>query len=393
MRVHIATNALDRGSTSRTLEAWTRLLPSFGVRPSVTVGGKGPLLDALRARSVATAVRPLSLVPRRVWPFPFVAAVARLAATLRWRRARLVHVNEHDSHFLAACAGRLAGIPIVTHLRFRPEPDYCRWLFRPALAPARLFFTSETQMRDSAAAIEPHVSRDRWRLLPNGLDVASYGRDPGVRARIRSGWKLDDGTVALGTACAIAPHKRVDHFVRLVARLHAAGIPVRGFVAGKAHFPKYEPLVQELRALAVDLGVGDRVDFLGYVEPLEPVYHAWDLCVSTSEYETFGMTVLEAMACETACIAYPGGAVAEVAGGAAAIVPDRDEDALFRTCRDACLQAGRRRELAAAGRRRVVERYDIVRAVERLSEEYRAVDAERTVHDPGRGARAAAPCA
>ena len=48
IRVLLATNSRDRGSTSRTLEAWTRLLPAHDVSPIVSIGGSGPLENALR---------------------------------------------------------------------------------------------------------------------------------------------------------------------------------------------------------------------------------------------------------------------------------------------------------------------------------------------------------
>jgi glycosyltransferase involved in cell wall biosynthesis len=376
MRVLIATNSHDRGAGSRSLEAWARLLPASGVRASVTVGGPGPLLDALRRQGVRAAACPLNAVPRRVWPFPFAKAVLQLAARIRRERADILHLNEHDYHPLAARAARLAGVPIVTHVRFRPGRDYCEWLFRPSYLPARLFFTTETQLHDCEAAIDGLVPRERWRLVPNGLDPAWFGRDARARERVRRAWGLGDATIALGTACAISPRKRVDHFVRLVARLASDGIDVRGYVAGKAYFPQHEQLVTDLRRLAVALGIADRLAFLGYVEPVEPLFYAWDLFVSTSEYESFGMSVLEAMGCGCATVAYPGGAVAEVGKGAARIVPDSDESALFRACRELCLDSQERRRVAEAGRERA-RFFDARRITAFLADQYRQVLAEQ----------------
>ncbi len=37
MRILLATNSRDRGSTSRTLESWVRMLPAYGIEPTVTV--------------------------------------------------------------------------------------------------------------------------------------------------------------------------------------------------------------------------------------------------------------------------------------------------------------------------------------------------------------------
>jgi len=376
MRVLIATNSRRRGSTSRVLEGWVHLLPAFGIEPRVSVGGQGPLLDALRSRKTWVSVCPLDVIPERRWPLPFVAAVLRFAFTIRASGAQIVHVNETEAYFVASRAARLAGVPVIAHTHFRPEPDYAQWLFKPGYQPQRLFFPSATSMRDAAPALEAVVSRDRWRIVPNGLDLRSFGLSQAARSRLRAAWGVDESTIALGTACAISPIKRVDQFIRLVARLIKDGLPVRGFVAGRPHFPRYEALVDDLRQLAEKLGIANRLTFLGYVEPSEPLYHAWDICVSTSAYESFGMTLLEAMACRCATVGYDVGAVREVAGNSAHLVSDGDEQALFHVCRQLCLDHTSRRVLGEAGRQRVVSTFDMEAIAAQLADEYRQTVAD-----------------
>ena len=224
MRVVLATASRDRGSTSRTLEAWTRLLPTEQISPTVTIGGDGPLLAALHAAGVPVSVRRLTVTPQKKWPFPFFYAVGRLALTVKSAGASVLHVNEHDNHLVAAHDARLVGVPICTHIRFRPDAAYCRWLFKPGRVPARLFFTSHTQLADSAHAVRPVVPEDRWRVLPNGLDFSVVGTHPEHRARLREIWNLREDSVAIGIACAISTRKRVDHLIRLVARLREHGV-------------------------------------------------------------------------------------------------------------------------------------------------------------------------
>lgn len=372
-RVVVSTNSRDRGSTSRALEAWTRLLPAEGIDPTVTVGGRGPLLSSLRRAGVPTRVRPLRGVPG-IWPVPFALAVGRLAGTVMAARAKVLHVNEHDHHLVGAYAAKVARVPIFTHVRFRPTAEYARWLFRSDRKPDRLFFTSHTQMADSADAVRPTVPDNRWRVIPNGLDFSVFGSDLAQRQRLRSGWQLDDDAVALGMACAISPRKRVDHFIRLVARLRGLGVNAHGFIAGVPHLPSDAPLASALTQLAVSLGVHRHMRFLGYLEPAEPLFYAWDLCISTSRYETFGMTVLEAMGCGCPVVTYPGGSIAEVVADAASVVPDGNEDALLDECLRLIRDETARRALGACGRRRAMSTYDIRHILPRLAEEYRGFD-------------------
>lgn len=371
MRVVLSTYDVNRGGPSRTLEAWARLLPLHGIEPVVTVGGHGPLESALRLAGIPTAVRPLRVLPRLAWPLPFLFASGRLAATAVRAKGAILHVNEHPSQPVAALAARLAGIPLVTHMRFRPTLEFSRWLFKPGRTPQRLLFTSETQMADSAAAIEPVIPRDRWRVLPNGLDFSVFGADRSHRGRLRALWGLGDEAMALGIACTLSARKRVDHFIRLVARLRTAGVDVHGFIAGRSFLPADRGVRGELERLVASLGLEGTVRFLGHVEPSEPLFHAWDISISTSQYETFGMSVLEAMGCGCPVVAYPGGSVAEIVGSSAVIVPDGDEDALFEACLRLWHEPSARLELGVRARAHASETYDIRRIVPRLADLYR----------------------
>lgn len=371
MRVVLSTYDVNRGGPSRTLEAWARLLPLHGIEPVVTVGGRGALDRALREAGLPTAVRPLRVVPRLSWPVPFVFASSRLAATAVRAGAAVLHVNEHPSQPVAAMAARLARLPLVTHMRFRPTPEFSRWLFKPGRTPQRLLFTSETQMADSAAAIEPVISRDRWRVLPNGLDFSVFGADRSHRDRVRSLWGLRDEAIAVGIACTLSARKRVDHFIRLIARLRTEGIDAHGFIAGRSFLPVDRGVRAQLEQLVASLDLKDVVRFLGHVEPSEPLFHAWDISISTSEYETFGMSVLESMGCGCPVVAYPGGSVAEIVGSSAVIVPDGDEHALFEACLHLSQQPSARLGLGARGRAHARATYDIRHIVPRLADLYR----------------------
>jgi glycosyltransferase involved in cell wall biosynthesis len=372
MRVLLCTNSRDRGSTSRTLEGWTRLLPAHGVRPTIAVGGDGPLLTALREARADVHTHPIRVFFDGRRPVPFLREVVRLVIRIRRSRIQLVHINEHEHYPVVARAVFLARVPAVVHLRFRPDAAMCAWLFKPPYTPQRLFFTSQTQMNDSAEAVAPAVPRDRWRLVYNGLDLETFGRDRSARDRLRAEWGVGPSTIAIGTASSISARKRLDHFIRLIASLAGEGLDVRGFIAGQPYFPEDEIELGALKALVATLGIENRVTFLGYVEPAEPLYHAWDVCVSTSSYETFGMTVLEAMACRCPVVAYPGGSVAEVLSDGGVLVPDDDQDALRGAVRRLVTDGRYRAEMGAIARTRA-EYFDLRRSVERLVSEYHAV--------------------
>lgn len=82
----------------------------------------------------------------------------------------------------------------------------------------------------------------------------------------------------------------------------------------------------EARDLAERLGLGDSVEFTGFVskEELSHCYHTADLLTHPSKYEGFGLQIIEAMSAGTPVLCTDGGSQPEVAGKAAAVVKSGD---------------------------------------------------------------------
>lgn len=113
-----------------------------------------------------------------------------------------------------------------------------------------------------------------------------------------------------------------------------------------------EPLVSEL-------GLGRDVVMVPYAghDEIALAYNASDMLVYPSDYEGFGMPVLEAMACGTPVIALDNTAFPEFAGGIARLLPDARIDTLAGAIEDLLEDTGRRERMAQEGPRRAAE-YD-----------------------------------
>lgn len=117
---------------------------------------------------------------------------------------------------------------------------------------------------------------------------------------------------------------------------------------------------RELRSLAADLGVADRVT-LGAVRrhDLAELYAAADALLFTSAWEEpFGLVPIEAMACATPVVAAPTGGAREflVDETNCLAVPPRDPAAIAAACHRLASDDALRRRLVAGGRRTAAER-------------------------------------
>jgi glycosyltransferase involved in cell wall biosynthesis len=163
--------------------------------------------------------------------------------------------------------------------------------------------------------------------------VASYGVTKPFVLFVSSLWpyKNCDGLLR---AWAIARHELGDHQLAIV---------------GPGRDERY---VARLHALAAELGILDNLVFIGGV-PLEETvrfYQGADVFVYPSFNETFGLPILEAMACGCPVVTSDVSAMPETAGGAAVLADPKDPASIARGIVDA---AGPGRErLRDAGLRR-----------------------------------------
>jgi glycosyltransferase involved in cell wall biosynthesis len=135
------------------------------------------------------------------------------------------------------------------------------------------------------------------------------------------------------------PYKNCDGLLRAWA-LARRELPDRQLaIVGPGRDEKY---VAQLRSLAAELGISADVVFVGGV-PLEETvrfYQAAEVFVYPSLNETFGLPILEAMACGCPVVTSDTSAMPETAGGAAVLSDPRDPASIARAIVDA---AGPRR--------------------------------------------------
>jgi len=122
------------------------------------------------------------------------------------------------------------------------------------------------------------------------------------------------------------------------------------------------PLQSKLKKLASDLNVSDRVEFAGQIAPSKiPTYlQQMDILVNPSLRESFGVSVLEAQACEIPVIAGKVGGLPEVMqeGITGFLVPPGDVNAIAEKIELLASDENLRRRMGRAGRGFVAKNYD-----------------------------------
>lgn len=147
-----------------------------------------------------------------------------------------------------------------------------------------------------------HAKPDHVTMIPCGFNPQEFY--PIDRFLARTVLKLDTDDAIVLQLGRIVPRKGIDNMIRAMAGLRRAMTPVRLLVVGgetDEQLPENDPEVVRLQNLATEIGVKDRVTFLGRKQRdvLKYYYSAADVFVTTPWYEPFGITPLESMACGT----------------------------------------------------------------------------------------------
>jgi glycosyltransferase involved in cell wall biosynthesis len=279
-----------------------------------------------------------------------------LFRTLRARVAALVQsglrIDLIDAHYFypdgvaAAWLARSLDLPIVitgrgTDLNLIPQFAIPRRLIRQAVATADGLVTVCEALKAPLVALG--APPDRVTVLRNGVDLDRFR--PLDRDAARSRLGLVRRT--LGSVGHLIERKGHHHIVRALASLPDTDLLIVGD-------GPYRAVLEKLMA---ELGLGDRVRFLGAVAPdrLPEIYNAIDALVLASSREGWANVLLEAMACGTPVIASAVWGTPEVVAAAEAGVLMQSLDA------DGVVEAARR--LFAEARdpqatRRYAERFD-----------------------------------
>lgn len=229
---------------------------------------------------------------------PGIRGLVDLARMCRKLKPEILHANSETAAGFYCFAAKLARVPrTISHMRSsraNGDAGSIRGLIYERLTG--LFSDVVIGVSESALA-DKHFGGVPQRVIYNGLDPAELVAAESSQPPLRFGGSGPD-FVILGRLDRL---KNIPHVVsafRLFAQEH-------GDRAGRLHVvgPEGNISVEELKALAFDAGLSERVLFHGPTsEPLRFFFHA-DCALLASDYEGLPGAALEALSCGTPLVA------------------------------------------------------------------------------------------
>jgi glycosyltransferase involved in cell wall biosynthesis len=258
---------------------------------------------------------------RRVW-----WQQVTLPAMARRVGADLLHVTGFDAPARAPCpvvltVHDLIGMMLPAHLPTVSRIYWSRWLPRSVRWADRIIAPSEYTKSDVVRLLA--VPPERITVVHEGVSSRFRRVDDAARlAGVRARYGLDAPFILyVGT---VEPRKGIKTLVSAFECI-AQGVSHDLVIAGGKGWG------MDAFVAGVRLSVfGSRIRFTDYVsdDDLVALYTMADLFVLPSDYEGFGLPVLEAMACGVPAIVTTSSSLPEVAGAAACLVPPGDPTVL-----------------------------------------------------------------
>lgn len=341
-------------------------------RAVVVLASDGPLADRLRAAGIDTRIVPLDaavlntrkdslsgssfLHLRSIWAcLCYALTLARIARAVR---ADLIHTNSLKSDLYGGLAGRLAGIPVLWHVRDRIDAQYLppqvASLFRrlSRVLPHAIIANSESTLK---------TLRPRCRQ-PAAAVYSGVTELPPLTARRPSA----PPTISL--VGRLASWKGQHIFIQAAALVLAEFPNTRFQIIGAPLFGE-DAYAQTLHQTVADLGLTQKILFLGFRDDVPALLADTDIVAHASTLgEPFGQVVVQGMAVGKPVVATDGGSLREIVvpGETGLLVPMGDAAAMAQAFRELLVNPALARKMGEAGRRRVRERFTMTQTIHAL---------------------------
>jgi glycosyltransferase involved in cell wall biosynthesis len=281
----------------------------------------------------------------------------RIARILRSVNPDVVYVNTIVQPWWIA-GSKFQGRPVAVHVREAVEhlPRVLKTIINAPLILADVIVCNSNSTRREIDSVLP-ISRKRVLVVYNGKDWSKYQCHQSVRS------PNDTGTpYRLTVIGRLTPGKGQDIALHALSEIVSTGIDATLTLVGGI-FPGYEWYKEDLKQTAAEMGLTNRVTFVGFLDDIGKALDQTDVAIVPSRFESFGTVAAECMAAgRLTIVADVQGLVEIVANGQNGLTfPADDHRALARGCIWALTHPEDAKRLALQGQHDVNERFSLSR--------------------------------
>jgi glycosyltransferase involved in cell wall biosynthesis len=295
-----------------------------------------------------------------------LAVTLRLRSLLKQLQPDILHTYLIHGNVLGRIVGRLVGVPAIigSELTIGQAGRLGR-LVTKLTNPLTDAVEVNSETGGKAIVADLGVQPEKVEVVLPGLDLEAFGGSEG-RAAIRSELGLDTKQHLVLYIGRLRPVKGVDYGIKAFAQALSEQPDMHMALAGEGEQR------QQLENLTAELGISEKVTFLGIRNYLVDVLSAADSVLMPSLTEGFPRVAIEAMASSKPVVATRVGGTPEaiIDGQTGILVPPKDIDAMASAITRLVTDTDLQSRLGSSARLRTEEHYSATSYVARLDEMY-----------------------
>ncbi len=302
-------------------------------------------------------------------------ALYRLIKLIRTEKPDIIHTHTAKAGTLGRIAAIMAGVPYkvhtfhghVLHSYFGPLKTKFFILIERFLAKFtdKIIVISPLQFQELCYDIK--IARpNKFAVIPLGFDLAQFLNSEIHRGKFRKELNIPEDILLVGIVGRLTAIKNHTLFLKSASKVLESVFNVKFIIVGDGE------LNTELKNLAIELGISDKVIFLGWREDMPVVYSDLDVVTLTSLNEGTPVTLIEAMASAKPVVATAVGGVPDIVsdGQTGIIVPSGDKEKFASAIVDLLLSPEKRKEFGINAREFVRTRFTKERLCADMDELY-----------------------
>ncbi|MHC5717069.1 MAG: glycosyltransferase family 4 protein [Nostoc sp.] len=248
-----------------------------------------------RAQKAADVFHPLPNLVNPLSPLQDIATLIEIVRLLRQEKFDLLHTHSSKAGILGRWAGKIVGIPVVHTIHGFPFHDFMpKWKrqfyinIERSVRPFTDFFITVSELNRQEAVKLNILSLDNSQTVYSGIDFAKLDRSSNLQ-HTRHILKIPEGWQTISIVGRLdeqkAPYFLIDAFAKVLEN-HPNTLLL---LVGDGN------LLNSLKSQVQQLGIEDKVRFLGSREDVPEILKVSDIFALSSLWEGLGRAMTEAM--------------------------------------------------------------------------------------------------
>jgi L-malate glycosyltransferase len=364
---HVAVGDLWAGAEVQLTVLLSKLVGRPDISLSVILFNEGQLENEIGALGI-----PVRVFPESRWGSGKI--FLELVREFKKSNIKIIHTHKYKDTILAAPAAKVCGIPhVVRTVHGLREPFEGLQDFKMSLYEA-VERTVHRSCVDSIIGVSSQIESkykakgqvSSVTCIRNGIDLEGKPVQTD-RWRTRKDLGIDSETCLIGTVGRLTPVKGIPYLLEAATILLRQGANVKILIVGGGS------IRQDLTAQTHNLGIADKVVFLGHREDTDALLQAMDIFALPSLSEGIPMALLEAMAASRPIVASRVGGIPEIIedGFEGYLVEPMDVNGLAERCRQLIEFPEVARKMGERGRKRVERDFSATAMADRVASVYK----------------------